>query len=73
MENFKVSMFARNKKKPRAFSQTSVNGMKLINCSLFMGSEISLPFSHEPASGPRPEPGKSSTEPCTLILTNPFQ
>jgi hypothetical protein len=34
-----------------------------------MGSEISLPFSYEPVSGPCPEPDKSSTELYTLILT----
>jgi hypothetical protein len=34
-----------------------------------MGSEIALPFSYEPASGPCSEPDKSSAELYTLILT----
>ena len=34
-----------------------------------MGSEISLPFSYEPISGPCSKPDKSSTELCTIILT----
>ena len=62
-------VFARRKTKPSALWQTSVIGMKLINCSLFMGSEISLPFSYESASGSCSEPDKSSTELYTLIST----